>query len=361
MIRNSEGKIVDENGVEVFKSDVFKKLSGPDHLVKVCPSSKYLDFQMEKAYLPNAEDARNFIQYHSSKLLDDNSSLASDKAVKDEYINDVTCFLAVVNCIDKKASQDIKNIILGGTFPTKNDNSQDSMVPMYLCTEMLKAKCLKDIDTPVNNLDNYDITENSQLPKDSTLGKEFDKNIEQLKKLDYDKSYFNADMSDDSMKYLSACQIDPSGAVDIFAKCEQDKCVLYVTQGQNINNISMFEVKKEKEVTPNIDIPAIEQPVIATPKVEEPVVNTRPETSNNDLEAKRVNAQKLSEELKELDKKIKELTALKDQKEAELHEIYDSMFKKSPLEEAQKQVELQQMVTPQVQPVAPSINAAMFR
>ena len=121
MVRNSEGKIVDQNGVEVFKSDIVKKLAGPDHLIKVCPSTKFLNVQIDQAYLPNPEDTRKFVEYHASKLVDDNTSLASNNEIHDSYINDVICLLGMVNGIDKKASQDIKNDILGGIFPTKND------------------------------------------------------------------------------------------------------------------------------------------------------------------------------------------------------------------------------------------------
>ncbi len=372
MVRNSEGKIVDENGVEVFKSDVFKQLSGPDHLIKVCPSTKFLNFQMEKAYLPNPEDTRKFVEYHFSKLVDDNTSLASNDEIHHAYIDDVVCLLGMINGIDKKAPQDVKNSILGGTFPTKNDNSEDSKVPLYLVTEMLKAKCQKDLGKQVSNLDNYDLGKDSTVVKDSTLGSEFDKVVNAAKQLDFDKELFSGDMSKESMDYFERCSytlnVDTAKnnpPIDNYAKVEADKCSLFVTQGDIVNNIKMFDITKKQEASVNLEIPAIEKPVIAVPTVEQQPVNTdapKEANSGNDLEEKRENAKKVSSEIKDLDAKIKELTTLRAQKEAELHEIYESMFKKTPAEEeAKKQAELQQMVTQQAQPVVPSINAQMFK
>ena len=377
MKRNSEGKIVDENEIEVFKSDGFKQLSGPDHLIKVCPNSNYLKIQIDKVHLLNPEDSRNFIQFHSSRLLDDNASLASEEVKHNEYLDDVTCFLGMVNGLSKNASPEVKNSILGGVFPTKNDNSNDSMIPLYLVSEMLEAKCLKDLDRPTNNLDNYDVTENSQLPKDSTLGKEFDKVVEDLKKVDYDKLYFNQDMSDRSKEYLSLCQIDPTGSVDIFAKCEDDKRSLFVTQGEIVNSVEMFSINKEKDIT--IDNVNTNQAAItdSIPEIEKPVIDMNTNNVNNDvLNSKNINNNDITidlmnksyeEALTEIDEanKMEEeadrlaLTAKEKRKNAEikLRTILENRFKKTP---AEKQVELQQMLEPQIEQ-APSINAARFK
>lgn len=366
MVRNSEGKIVDGNGIEVFTSDVFKKLSSKDNLIEVCPANKFIDLQIEKAYLTNQDDARKFVEFHSSKLLDDNFSLASDESKRNSYINNVMCFLGIANGLNKK---DAKNNIMGGVFPTKNDNSTDSMVPMYLCTEMLKAKCLKYLDTPVNNLDNFDITAQSTAQKDSTLGQEFDKVISQLKGLDYDKEYFgaNADMSNDSMNYLSACQIDPSGMVDIFAKCEEDKCVLYVTQGENSNNISMFNVEKKKEEAEVPQVATQEVQLPSIPAIEQPVT-TAPTTTEEKKEVSNVDSKKEEEKqiLKELEEAKQEQKQANDKVEelySKLHNLYESMFKKTPFEEdIAKQTELNSMIANQQQqnPTV-SINAQMFK
>lgn len=352
MIRNSNGVVVNEKGEDVFKSDVFKKLSGPDHLIKVCPSTKYLDMQIEKAYLPNPEDARNFIEFHSAKLLDDNYSLASDKATQDSYINDVVCLLGTINGIDKKAPQDIKNKILGGVFPTKKDNSEDSKIPLYLIEEIQEGKCMNFLDTQVNNLDNYDLTEKSQVAKDSTLSQEFKKVIEKLKNLDYDKSYFNSDMSENSRKYIGSCQL-PSEDIDVFAKCEEDKCDLYVTQNDIINNITMFNVvKKNEQVSQNLNIPTIEKPVVQVQTNTNEITNNNVDTNSKTDEEKQL--------LIELDAALDKVNDIR----ARLHSINESKFKKTPLEmDAEKQRQINQMIednTLQQQPVI-SQNALMFK
>ena len=373
MIRNSNGKIVDENGVEVFKSEAFKGLSSVDNLVQVCPSTTFLDKQTNAAYVAFPDETRKFVEFHSSKLLDDNFSLASEETKHNEYINNVVCFLALVNKLSSLETEKVRNDILGGTFPTKNDNSNNSMVPMYLCTEMLKAKCLKDNGTPINSLDNYDVTGKTDIPKNSTLGQEFDKVIEKLKQLDYDKSYFNADMSEDSMRYLSACQIDPSGMVDIFAECQDDKCVLYVTQGENSNSIPMFTVQKKVEtttnvenqvstpeiaapsVTPNIEIPAIEAPVVPSISNENNSVNNNQPEQNvsasnqnkeDEYKKKLEIIYKKREELENLRKQVTEAEKALSVAESDAYEELASMFKGH----------VSQNVDPSV-----SINAAMFK
>ena len=368
MVRNSEGRIVDGNGVEVFTSDVFnKQLSSKDNLTEVCPANKFIDLQIEKAYLTNPGDARKFVEFHSSKLLDDNFSLASDEAKRSVYINNVICFLGIANALNKK---DVKNDIIGGVFPTKNDSSADSMVPMYLCTEMLKAKCLKYLDTPVSSLDNFDVTPQSTVQKNSTLGQEFDKVISELKELNYDKEYFSTDMSNDSMNYLSACQIDPSGMVDIFAKCEEDKCVLYVTQGENSNSISMFNVEKKKEVseapvtTPEVSLPSI--PAIETP-VSIPEVTAKKEVQ---AEEKNNNEKSGEEGILELleaaAKLVKYANKQSGNKLSDLEETINngvihyrnaSQFKETPAEQLNTMVANQ----PEQQEPAVSINAQMFK
>lgn len=376
MVRNSEGKIVDGNGVEVFKSDTFKGLSSVDNLVQVCPNTTYLDKQTDAAYVAFPEECRKFVEFHSSKLLDDNFSLASDATKHNEYINNVICFLALTNKLSSLETEKVKNDVVGGVFPTKNDNSADSMVPMYLCVEMLKAKCLTDANTPINSLDNYDVTPQSTIQKNSTLGQEFDKVIEKLKQLDYDKSYFSTDMSSDSMGYLSACQIDPSGMVDIFAKCEDDKCMLYVTQGENVNSIPMFTVEKKNEVsssnepvtaTPEIalpNIPAIETPVTTAPTntVDQQPAPVTAESTNIDINAKKEEEERILKKLEEAKERQKQVNEEVEGLYAELHSLYESMFKKTPFEEdIQKQNELNSMATETVQTPEISLNAAMFK
>ncbi len=359
MIRNSNGIVVNERGEEVFKSDIFKKLSGPDHLVKICPSTKYLDVQIDKAYLPNPEDARNFVEYYSSKLVDDNTSLASNNEIHNSYVDDVVCFLGMVNGINKKAPQDKKNIIMGGTFPTKNDNSEDSKVPLYLITEMLKAKCQKDLEKPVSNLDNYDLSENSQVVKDSTLGNEFDKVINIEKQLDYDKELFSGDMSKESMDYFERCSytlnVDTAKnnpPIDNYAKVEDDKCDLYVEQGDIKNKVTMFNIVKKQEVTQDIDIPTIEKPVVA-------VQTDTNEITNNNVDAN----SKIDEEkqlLIELEAALDKVNDIK----ARLHSINESRFKKTPQEiEEEKQRQINEMIgdnAVQQEPVI-SQNALMFK
>ena len=331
MVRNSEGKIVDQNGVEVFKSDIVKKLAGPDHLIKVCPSTKFLNVQIDQAYLPNPEDTRKFVEYHASKLVDDNTSLASNNEIHDSYINDVICLLGMVNGIDKKASQDIKNDILGGIFPTKNDNSEDSKVPLYLITEMLKAKCQKDLERPVSNLDNYDLND-KQIAQDSTLGNEFDKVINAEKQLDYDKEKFSSDMSQESMDYFVRCSytlnVDTAKnnpPIDNYAKVEDDKCDLYVTQGDIVNNITMFDIVKKQENTQNLEIPTIEIPVITKQNTQEES-NVQINFNNNSLENNNVNVVNQSEEYKVYEEKRKTV----EQKYQELVEL------RSKLKEAEE-------------------------
>lgn len=371
MVRNNEGKIVDENGVEVFTSDVFKQLSSKDNLIEVCPASKFLNLQIEKAYLTNPVDARKFVEFHSSKLIDDNFSLASEEAKRNTYINNVICFLGIANGLIKK---DIKNDIIGGVFPTKNDNSSDSMVPMYLCTEMLRAKCLKYLDTPVNSLDNYDVTAGSTIEKNSTLRQEFDKVISGLKELDYDKEYFSSDMSDNSINYLSICQKDPSGSVDIYAKCEADKCVLYVTQGNNINNIPMFTIEKKNVVseapvaTSVVSLPSI--PAIETP-VTTATVNTPEVTANAETSTVEENNTKNEEDsvLELLEAAVKLVKYANKQSGYKLGDLEDAMnkgvihyrnasqFKETPAEQLNTMLANQ----PEQQEPAVSMNAAMFK
>ena len=373
MVRNSEGKIVDQSGVEVFKSEVFKGLSSVDNLVQVCPNTTFLDKQTQAAYVAFPDECRKLIEYHSSKAIDDNFSLASvegkgekyyDDAKHTAYINNTMCLLALVNKIASLESEQTRNDILGGTFPTKNDDSEDSMIPMYLCVEILKAKCTKDAATPVNSLENYDVTGKTELPKNSTLSQEFDKVIEKLKQLNYDKSYFgsNANMSDTAINYLSACQRDPSGTVDIYAKRGEDNCELYVTQGAtNVNSVVMFTVEKKAEATPeiavpsatpNIEIPAIEQPVIPSVNNEAtPVNNSEPSENNNKDEVYKKKLEVIKQKREELEKLRDQANKAEEALIAAQNDAYEelaSMFK--------GHVSQTKTVNPEV-----SANAAMFK
>ena len=251
MERNSEGKLVDNNGVKLFENDLFDQLANIENLSQASPNAKYVDLQANQVFFVYPKDARNYMEFQCSKLIDDNASLASDDTVKNQYLKNVISFLAILNKISKDAPENIKNQILGGTFPTKEDRSEDSMIPMYLCTEILRAKCLKHLDLPVEKLENLDVDNVESTLKTSTLDNQFDNVITTLKSLDYDKNYFNQDMSEASINYLSNCQIVPDGSVDVFAKCEKDKVVLYVTQqtkeGLNSQNITMYDIQNQIE------------------------------------------------------------------------------------------------------------------
>lgn len=398
MIRNSDKKIVDEKGNEVFKSEVFRGLSSVDNLVQVCPNTIYLDKQAQAAYLVFPDECRKFVEYHSSKLIDDNYSLASVEAKGEqyfddtkhrEYINNIICFLALTNKIASVETK-AKNDILGGTFPTKNDNSADSMVPMYLCVEMLKGKCRNDLNTPINSLDNYDVTGKVNIPKNSTLGQEFDKVIGKLKQLNYDKSYFHTNINEEAMNYIANCQVsnsqikeivDPDGIVkkvkedgmvDIYAKCEEDKCVLYVAQkleqGDISNNVTMFTIENKKEVANNSQvvlpsISGIEKPVIPLQNnVTEEIGNTQEttvakeepkkdvlailESASKLIEcANRLSGNKFNDVKSNLDKNI-------------IHYQNESRFKGTPEEKKLKEMMANQQ---QVQQPVISINSSMFR
>lgn len=296
MVRNSEGNLVDNNGVAVFKNPIFNQLTSREHLSQISPNALYVDTQYNQVFATNVEDTRTFLDYNCSKLIDDNASLASDENIKKQYLNDVICFAAITKKVLKTADQDTKNKILGGVFATKADSSEDSMIPMYLCVELLQAKCLKEKDMPLENLEVFDISPNAEVTKDSTLWNQLQSVIDDLKTLDFDKKDYFGDMSDDSRNYLAACQIDPNGSVDIFAKCEEDKCMLYVTQGETSNSIAMFNVTKENTEnnvaqTPVENVaspvqaaaPEVQQPqapvTTDAPAAELPTLNTAPDSN----------------------------------------------------------------------------------
>ncbi len=296
MVRNSEGNLVDNNGVAVFKNPIFNQLTSREHLSQISPNALYVDTQYNQVFATNVEDTRTFLDYNCSKLIDDNASLASDENIKKQYLNDVICFAAITKKVLKTADQDTKNKILGGVFATKADSSEDSMIPMYLCVELLQAKCLKEKDMPLENLEVFDISPNAEVTKDSTLWNQLQSVIDDLKTLDFDKKDYFGDMSDDSRNYLAACQIDPNGSVDIFAKCEEDKCMLYVTQGETSNSIAMFNVTKDNTENNVAQIPVenvfapaqaaapeVQQPqapvITDAPVAELPTLNTAPDSN----------------------------------------------------------------------------------
>ena len=296
MVRNSEGNLVDNNGVAVFKNPIFNQLTSREHLSQISPNALYVDTQYNQVFATNVEDTRTFLDYNCSKLIDDNASLASDENIKKQYLNDVICFAAITKKVLKTADQDTKNKILGGVFATKADSSEDSMIPMYLCVELLQAKCLKEKDMPLENLEVFDISPNAEVTKDSTLWNQLQSVIDDLKTLDFDKKDYFGDMSDDSRNYLAACQIDPNGSVDIFAKCEEDKCMLYVTQGETSNSIARFNVTKDNTENNVAQIPVenvfapaqaaapeVQQPqapvITDAPVAELPTLNTAPDSN----------------------------------------------------------------------------------
>ncbi|MBR4619278.1 MAG: hypothetical protein IKO49_08240 [Bacilli bacterium] len=333
MVLSNEGKLIDNNGVEVFKNDVFNQLVNIANLSQATPNAGYVDAQANQVFFKFSDDARKYVEYQVSKLIDDNASLASDDNVKNQYVMNVIALLAILNKISKDGPVEVKNEILGGVFPTKDDNSSDSMIPIYLCVEMLEAKCLKYLGLSIENLEELNFDSSSQSSKTSNLRDEFDKVITRLKDLDYDKTMFNQDMSDGSVQYLSECQVASDGSVDIFAKIDETEgnIKLYVTQaradGNNFSqNIVMCELKNTNEKTSGGVENAQENvadesnavvagvPVISNDNVQ--VNYSNPEQVSNlsnsptivnavtDYNEKRDRVTKLKEELEELQKEL---------------------------------------------------------
>ena len=397
MVRNASGKVVNQNGEQVFKSEVFDRISSVDNLIQICPNSASVDVLSGPSYTKFPEEFRKFIEFHSSKLLDDNFSLARETNEQSIYINNVLCLLAITNKLATSESEKLKNDILGGKFPTKNDDSADSMVPLFLCTEMLKSKFMYQpedtkknfLDVPVASIENHDIYKNAN--RNSTLGQEFDKVIAALKKIDYDKDYFQ-DMSDTSQNYLGICQRDPSGSVDIYAKCYEDRCDLCVEQMGNVNTVKMFDVMKKKNDMPaveiqnpqvesnkalTIELPAIEKPVTTNQNLTE--TENKVEEKSNDVNLKNIEEQvyklrdefnnitqqrnDLAREKKALEDKDKKFEEEQTKIQNKINSLYDSVFKKTPFEQQiEKEQQIQQMVAngQQPEPVI-SPNAAMFK
>ena len=249
--RNNNGKFVDENGTEVFSNDIFNQLMSGEHNYLFTPNSNYVNMQVEKVFIPFPEDARKYVDIVCSKLMDDNGSLASDDKEKELYTKDVKSFMAIVNKICDSAPEDVKNTILGGTFATKDDSDSKYQVPLYLCSEILKAKWNSEYqNSPSEVWNDFDTNDEKTVATTSTLGEQMDVVINKLKTLDYDKEYFSGDMSVDSSNYVAACQFDSTNSIDIYAQCEDNSCDLYATNGQQTYNISMFDVKK------NVELPA---------------------------------------------------------------------------------------------------------
>lgn len=259
LTKNESGILVDTTGREIFANGIFNTLMSVEHISATAPAIQYIDAQANQAFFPYPEDARKYIDLNCSKLLDDNASLANpDINVKNTYLADVACFLAIVNKICDNSN--VSDAILGDTFTTKNDDSLDSKIPIYLCIEILRAKCLSYLDRPISPLENFNLTDASLQA--SNLNTEFSKVIEKTKQLSYNKEYFGQDISDVTEKWLSACQIDATGSVDLYAKCDQNQCLVFVTQklienGQEVLNEKsspMFEIKYNNiEPVVNID------------------------------------------------------------------------------------------------------------
>jgi len=292
--RNEVGELVDINGNKIFGNGVFNSLMSYDHISATTPAAQYIDAQADQAFFPYSDDARKYIDINCSKLLDDNASLANpDISVKNTYLADVACFLAIVNKICD--NDNVKNTILGDTFTTKNDDSEDSKIPIYLCIEILKAKCLSYFDRAISPVENFNLTDSSL--QTSNFNAEFDKVIEKTKQLSYNKEYFGQDINDVTQKWLSACQIDATGSVDLYAKCDATQCLVFVTQkvienGQEVLNEKsspMFEVKYntiEPVVTNDANIGSQDifqnVTVVDNPITQEQgVVNKEPEATSN--------------------------------------------------------------------------------
>lgn len=254
--RNNEGKFVDESGALVFSNDIFNQLLVGDHNYVFTPNNMYVSTQVEKVFIPNVDDTRKYVDIVCSKLMDDNGSLATDNT-RELYTKDVKSFMAIVNKICDTAPEDVKNKILGGNFATKDDADPKYAVPLYLCSEILKAKWNSEYqNTPSETWELFNTDDNvfinGQVKKESTLGAQMDTVIEKLKSVDYDKDYFASDMSRESSDYVAACQFDSTNSIDIYAECQPESCELYATNGVQTYNISMFKVEKKQE---NVAVP----------------------------------------------------------------------------------------------------------
>lgn len=254
--RNNEGKFVDESGALVFSNDIFNQLLVGDHNYVFTPNNMYVSTQVEKVFIPNVDDTRKYVDIVCSKLMDDNGSLATDNT-RELYTKDVKSFMAIVNKICDTAPEDVKNKILGGNFATKDDADPKYAVPLYLCSEILKAKWNPEYqNTPSETWELFNTDDNvfinGQVKKESTLGAQMDTVIEKLKSVDYDKDYFASDMSQESSDYVAACQFDSTNSIDIYAECQPESCELYATNGVQTYNISMFKVEKKQE---NVAVP----------------------------------------------------------------------------------------------------------
>ena len=244
--RNNDGKFVDDNGALVFSNDIFNQLLAGEHNYLFSPNNMYVSAQVEKVLIPNADDARKYVDIICSKLVDDNGSLASDNKEKELYTKDVKSLMAVVNKICDTAPEDVKNKILGGNFATKDDKDPKYAVPLYLCSEILKAKWNTDYqNTPSETWELFNTDDTATVERNSTLGAQMDAIVEKLKTVDYDKEYFTGDMSKESSDYVAACQFDPTNSIDIYAECGPESCELYATNGVQTYNITMFKVEKK--------------------------------------------------------------------------------------------------------------------
>ena len=275
--RNNDGKYVDDNGALVFSNDIFNQLLAGEHNYLFSPNNMYVSAQVEKVLIPNADDARKYVDIICSKLVDDNGSLASDNKEKELYTKDVKSFMAVVNKICDTAPEDVKNKILGGNFATKDDKDPKYAVPLYLCSEILKAKWNTDYqNTPSETWELFNTDDTATVERNSTLGAQMDAIVEKLKTVDYDKEYFTGDMSKESSDYVAACE-------------------LYATNGVQTYNITMFKVEKKIDsvdtvVAPEVSNVAVNQenvsseissPVIGEVQSEIPAVNII--TDSNDF------------------------------------------------------------------------------
>lgn len=294
--RNNDGKFVDDNGALVFSNDIFNQLLAGEHNYLFSPNNMYVSAQVEKVLIPNADDARKYVDIICSKLVDDNGSLASDNKEKELYTKDVKSFMAVVNKICDTAPEDVKNKILGGNFATKDDKDPKYAVPLYLCSEILKAKWNTDYqNTPSETWELFNTDDTATVERNSTLGAQMDAIVEKLKTVDYDKEYFTGDMSKESSDYVAACQFDPTNSIDIYAECDPESCELYATNGVQTYNITMFKVEKKVDsvdtvVAPEVSNVAVNQenvsseissPVIGEVQSEIPAVNII--TDSNDF------------------------------------------------------------------------------
>lgn len=271
--RNNDGKFVDDNGTLVFSNDIFNQLLAGEHNYLFSPNNMYVSAQVEKVFIPNPDDARKYVDIICSKLVDDNGSLASDDTKKELYTKDVKSFMAVVNKICDTAPEDVKNKILGGNFATKDDSDPKYAVPLYLCSEILKAKWNIDYqNTPSESWDLFNTDDTATIEKSSNLGAQMDVVIGKLKTLDYDKEYFNGDMSPESSDYVAACQFDSTNSIDIYAECGPLSCELYATNGVQTYNISMFKVEKKDDVIDVVVAPEIGEAVSVSNDVTASVV-----------------------------------------------------------------------------------------